>query len=307
MNKYFYAFGASAVALSVVGVPALAVAQTTAVPTVTSVMAVPTVVVPSAQELIEDAEEFRKGATGVSVGDVQIDTDVDGSTSVRAGDVQVNTSATGASVRAGNVRVSSDEEGRADVQVGDVQVRRNSVTVGSMRLDFEDDADTAVSLKDLKQKIEARKQELEQEVASTTDNERDIVENANPVRLAVHSLLASKDLLGGIGSQVSAIAKAMNDSVATTTLAEEKIQSRGFFTRLLFGGDRSAADTISETVAQNHSRIDNLTNLLGQANVSADIRSTLEAHMTALEDAQTRLQNLAQSQKRLWGIFSWRF
>ena len=174
-------------------------------------------------------------------------------------------------------------------------------------LELEDDSNPAVSSDDLVQKIEVRKHQLEQEVASSSPDRRDIVENANPVRLAVHALLASKDLVGGIGGQVSEIAKQVNDSVATTTNAEAKIQSRGFITRLLFGGDSATADVIAAEAAQNQARIDNLTALLGQAGIGADIQATLNAQITALKDAQARLQDLAQREKSAWGLFSWRF
>ena len=88
--------------------------------------------------------------------------------------------------------------------------------------ELEDDEGVASSFEDLKQKIEERKHELEDEGASTTPKFKNAMKNANEVRLAVHALLASRDLLGGIGEQVSEIAKHMNDSVATTTSAERK-------------------------------------------------------------------------------------
>jgi len=163
------------------------------------------------------------------------------------------------------------------------------------------------SLDDLRQSIEQRKHELDDEEASTTPRNRDIVKNANPVRLAVHSLLASKDLLGGIGQQVSEIAQHMNDSVATTTEVEAKIKSRGFLARLLFGGDSAAANVISQEVAQNQQRIGDLTGLLDQADVPTDIQATLTAQVTALQEAQARLQVLAEKEKKMWGLFSWRF
>ncbi len=174
-------------------------------------------------------------------------------------------------------------------------------------LELEDDSNPATSLEDLQQKIEVRKHQLEQEVASTTEADKNIVENANQVRLAVHTLLASRDLIGGIGSQVSEIAKQVNDSVATTTNAEAQIQSRGFLARFLFGGDSAAADVISQQVAQNQQRIDDLTKLLGEANVSADIQVVLKAQIAALQDAQARLQALAEKEQKMWGLFSWRF
>ena len=65
--------------------------------------------------------------------------------------------------------------------------------------ELEDDEDVASSFEDLKQKIEERKHELEDEEASTTPKFKNAIKNANEVRLAVHALLASRDLLGGIG------------------------------------------------------------------------------------------------------------
>lgn len=175
-----------------------------------------------------------------------------------------------------------------------------------IELELEDDSDVASSGEDLKQKIEIRKNELAQEVASTTAADQNIVENANEVRLAVHALLSSKELLGGIGPQVSEIAKQMNDSVATTTNVEAKIQSRGFITRLFFGGDSAAADVIAQEAAKNQQRIDDLTNLLAQANVSTDVQTVLKAQITALQAAQARLADLAQREQNMWGLFSWR-
>lgn len=165
----------------------------------------------------------------------------------------------------------------------------------------------ALSFGQLQQSIQVRNQELEQELASSTGADKALIANANPVRLAVHALLASKDLVGGIGQQVSAIAQQVNDSVASTTSAEAQIQSRGFFTKLLFGGDTAAAQVITQQTAQNQQRITDLTKLLGQANISADVQTTLQAQITALQAAQTRLQALAQQEQSMWGLFSWRF
>lgn len=177
---------------------------------------------------------------------------------------------------------------------------------GRIHLDLEDE-DAAFSFDDLKQKIEKRKHELEQEVASSSPEHKNIVENANEVRLAVHSLLSSKELLGGIGQQVSEVAKQMNDSVATTTDVEAKIQSRSFLTRLFFGGDKTSAEVIAQEAAQNQKRIAVLTELLGQATISADMQAVLKEQISALQVAQTHLQDLADKEKSAWGLFSWRF
>lgn len=214
-------------------------------------------------------------------------------------DVQIQTTDSGRVESSG--RATSTERGNENVN----DEEQNDQD--ELEIELEDDGDRAVSLDDLKQKIEDRRQELEDEEASTTPKFKDAMKNANEVRLAVHTLLSSKDLLGGIGQQVSEIAKHMNDSVATTTNVEAKIQSRGFLTRLFFGGDSAAADVISQQVAQNQQRIDDLTALLGEANVSSDIRAVLTAQITAIQEAQARLQDLAERERKMWGLFSWRF
>lgn len=184
---------------------------------------------------------------------------------------------------------------------------RDEYEISEIDFELEDDESPAFSFDDLKQKIEKRKHELEKEVASSSPKHKEIIENANEVRLAVHSLLASKELLGGIGSQVSEIAKKMNDSVATTTNAEAKIQSRGFFVRLFLGGDKTSAEVIVQEASQNQKRIANLTELFGKVNVPTDVQAILKEQITALETVQTHLQDLAQKEKSAWGIFSWRF
>ena len=207
---------------------------------------------------------------------------------------------------------SKDQREKAEMANSDEQksgenMKSDDQDEQEIELELEDDEDLASSLDDLEQKIETRKHELDDEEASTTPKFKNAVKNANEVRLAVHSLLASKELLGGIGSEVSQIAKDMNDSVATTTNAEAKIQARNFFARLFFGGDSAAADVISQQVARNQQHIDDLTKLLEGANVPADIQAVLKAQIMAIQDAQTRLLDLAQKEQKQWGLFSWRF
>ena len=203
-------------------------------------------------------------------------------------------------VKGSNERNGEDQEVKEPAELQEPQEEQESI-------ELEDENDTAVSLDDLKQKIENRKQELDNEEASTTPKFKDAMKNANEVRLAVHALLASKDLIGGIGQQVSEIAKEMNRSVASTTNAEAKVQARGFLMRLLFGGDRTSAEIIAQEASQNQQRIDGLTALLGQANIPADIQAILSEQITALQTAQARLQALADKEKNAWGLFSWRF
>ncbi len=211
---------------------------------------------------------------------------------------------TSVSARAG------EGEGSSEGRTGTTSVSGRAIVgiAGEQELELGDGNTPPVSsFTELKQTIEARKLQLEQEAAATTSEDQSIVKNDNSVRLAVHALLAAKTLLGGIGPQVSQIAKEMNDSIATTTSAEVQIQSRGFFTRLFFGGDSAAASVIAQEVAQNEQHINTLTNLLNQANISADVQATLKVQIADIQAAQVRLQALAKSEQSQWGLFSWRF
>src|SRR3989344_4667413 len=192
----------------------------------------------------------------------------------------------------------------ANESTSTLEVSRTNVQMQS-RTQFENSNSPARSFEELKARIEWRERELDQGEEGTTSEDRDIVKSTNPVRLAVHAFLNSGDLLGGIGEQVSEIAKEMNDSNATTTRMEIKMHSRGFLTRLLFGGDKDSAEIISKIVIHNQKLIEDLTALLDQSNISADVRVTLNAQITALENAQARLMNIATKERSSWGIFSW--
>ncbi len=188
-----------------------------------------------------------------------------------------------------------------------VQVREMVLSNDRFELQRGSTTTATFSLDQLKQLMEQRKQELSDEEESTTPQLRNVMKNANEVRLAVHALLASKELLGGIGPQVSEIARHMNDSVATTTNAEARIKSRGFVVRLFFGGDKKASKDISKEVERNSKNVAKLTELLNSANLQDEVKAMMEAQVTALKAEQDRLQATASAESKRWGFFSWRF
>jgi len=287
MKKYIYSAGTIALALAMSSVPAFAFAE-------------------GSIGDVQVTSGVTAQATTQSDGGTQSDSQsVSGSGSAYAqvGGGNRKPSITGGSEGEGSGSVG--EQSNAGVSNGG----EHSSEMESEGLPFNLATSTSFvfSSTQLDQSIKVRAGELDQEEASSSPEMKQIFKNENPVRLAVHSLLASKDLLGGIGGQVSVIAQQMNDSVASTTKAEMQIQSRGFLTKLLFGGDSAAAQVITQSVAQNQARIDDLNKLLAQANVAADVQVTLKAQITALEAAQVRLQDLAKQEQSMWGIFSWRF
>ena len=59
-----------------------------------------------------------------------------------------------------------------------------------------------------------------------SSSERDRIKNENEVRIAVTTLLDVEDLSGGIGRNVSAIARDFNNSASSMRKLEERIQTR---------------------------------------------------------------------------------
>lgn len=285
MKKYIYTAGAFALAFAAIGAPVAAFAESGS----------------------------DDGQTGVRVnaevmGQVMEKVMGDASTS---GAVRVR-----AEMRYGNESSSTEamqtrEEMKVHKETEIKDYRENDANTmrlfDSLRIRLESTTTPVTSLAQLRLSIKERLQELDQEEASSSPKHRNVLKDANPVRLAVHALLASQDLLGGIGQQVSEIARQMNDSVASTTSAEARIESRGFFARLFFGGDKNAATTIDAVVEKNQQRIDALTALLAQADISADLKVTLQAQITALQEVQVKLKALAAEEQGAWGLFSWRF
>ncbi|MFA5998234.1 MAG: hypothetical protein WC814_02510 [Candidatus Paceibacterota bacterium] len=260
----------------------------------------------------DDANVQVTAVTAVRVSDDATDDDTDDGDKTVSVTAQIDNDSDDSDATSTDVSAISGKQ-RSEEEKKLREARREEVKLAletlkeSIRFELEDDEDRASSIAELKQKIEERRQELDDEEASTTPRFKDVMKNANEVRLAVHTLLASKDLLGGIGQQVSEIAKQMNDSVATTTNAEAQIESRGFLSKIFFGGDKRAAEAISKEAKRNQESIAKLTELLNEANLSVDIQAALEAQVTALKEAQARFQALAEKEQRTWGIFSWRF
>lgn len=171
----------------------------------------------------------------------------------------------------------------------------------------------AETKEELKEMIRERKQEMEQsENELEEDKERpekvkEMLKNANQVRLAVHSMLAMEDLVGGIGRNVSEIARGFNNSVKTTLMAEEKIQKKGGFARFFTGGDKEAAEELEAQVEQNRARIQELKQLMENCDDDCDeeVKTMLQEQVQNMEQEQNRLDELAKSEKARKGLFGW--
>ncbi len=168
----------------------------------------------------------------------------------------------------------------------------------------------AQNTEEMKQQIQERKQEMNQELEGMPENEQKVYRNQNMVREAVHNLLDMKDLLdqkGDIGQQVSEVAKQFNNSVQVTLRAEEKVQTRSRFMRILVGGDDESADEIQGEVTRNMERIEQLKQLKEQIQDDEEIKQMCQEQIRQMEQEQNRLQELAQNEKQSKGLFGWLF
>ena len=134
------------------------------------------------------------------------------------------------------------------------------------------------------------------------------LQNQNIVRSAVQTLLAAGNISGGIGEQISAIAKEFNNSVMAQYNAEEKIQNRNAISRFFFGGDADAAEEIQQQIEANRVRLENLNTLMNQCeDCDGELKTMIQEQIQLLEQEQNRLQELAQAETDdkglLGGIF----
>ena len=160
---------------------------------------------------------------------------------------------------------------------------------------------------ELKQMIQERKQEMVQEMEGLGTKEQNVYRNQNTVREAVHTMLAMENLVGGIGKNISAIAKEFDNSVEKTIGAETKIEERGWFSRLMIGGDKESASALASEVAENRNRVQQLNRLMEDCECDEEVKAMLQEQLQNMEQEQTRLQELAEKEGKRNGLFGWLF
>jgi len=129
--------------------------------------------------------------------------------------------------------------------------------------------------------------------------------NTNEVRLAVHTLLAMENITGGIGPQVSAIARDFNNSARNTWQLEERIQNRDAISRFFFGGDQVSAAELANMTAENQNRIRQIEQLMNSEQLDAETRAMLEEQLQIMQQENTRLGQVASTETQSHGLLGW--
>ncbi len=198
-----------------------------------------------------------------------------------------------------------NETGQGIGQTQQEQVEQETQNVGeNATLQIQQREEVRVqNSSELHEMIEQREREMNQEIQSLEEHRQLVYRNQNKVRLAVQSLLAAEELVGGFGTQVPQIAEEINTSVQATIRAEERINSRNSFLRFFAGGDEEAAQEIEEQVIQNQERIQQLQQLVEECDCDDEVRAMLQEQLQNMEQEQTRLQQLALNELNDKGLF----
>lgn len=150
---------------------------------------------------------------------------------------------------------------------------------------------------------------LEEKLSNVSNRDKlKVFQNQNQVREAVMNLLTLREagnFSGGIGQNISVIAREFDNSVNKTVAAEEKIKQRTGLMRLLFGGDEKAANTLQAELNKNRVRLQQLERV--QADLDPEYQPFFEEQLQLMEQEQTRLQELAWNETTERGLLGWLF
>jgi hypothetical protein len=163
------------------------------------------------------------------------------------------------------------------------------------------------NVNDLHTSIENERQNLAEQVQNLTGNKKEVQTHGNAISLAVHALLASENLTGGIGRNVSEIAREFNNSIQTRQDLELRLANRNAIMRVLFGGDETAAKELGTEINTTADRLAQLQQLESTCNCSADVKVELQTQIAALQSEQDRQNQLVQKELANKGLLGWLF
>ena len=162
----------------------------------------------------------------------------------------------------------------------------------------------AKSMKEVKKMSEDKKKELDKELEGKGAAEREVLGKQNRVRIAVHTLLAMEGMEGGIGPEVSKIARDFNNSSKKTEASEIKIKEKSPFYRFFTGGEKESAQVLLAEVKSNEERIAKLKKLRDKISPKKkEIRDKISEQINIIGEEQSRLAKLAESESKARGLF----
>jgi Beta-propeller domains of methanol dehydrogenase type len=137
---------------------------------------------------------------------------------------------------------------------------------------------------------------------------RDRDQDQAQVDLALYALSISANVSGSTEPQLTRLAAEVNSSFTAALQAQQQIQNRDSFSRVLFGGDQQAAGLLLQYSDQNQQRIQEMEQLLMNcSDCDPQVRLMLEEQVKVLSQEQNRLTVIGQQEQGEKGLFGWLF
>ena len=163
----------------------------------------------------------------------------------------------------------------------------------------------AQAMQSMRQEMDQERQRVNLEASGAGEKKGGMMQNENRVRLAVHALLGLENYTGGVGKNISAIAREFNNSAMKQVKAEEKIATRSGFKRFFAGGDAKAAEEIEAEVNANRERLQKLQMIQDTCDCDMEVKAMMQEQIRDMQQEQVRLEGVASEAKSKKGIFGW--
>ena len=137
------------------------------------------------------------------------------------------------------------------------------------------------------------------------NNRSDVArQNMSNVAKEVEKLLADETITGGIGEQVSEIAKNQKQAQEQIENQYNKMKSRGRFLKTLIGPNREAVEETKQIMQQNQQRINELQELSVE-NLTPEQQENVQGLIDSLTSQNVALQQEVSLEEQVQGIFGW--
>jgi len=161
-------------------------------------------------------------------------------------------------------------------------------------------------IRNLRENITQLKNDLDKEIQGLKEQQKLRVENTNRVRLAVHALLAMENLTGGIGRNVSEIARNFNNSIQSAWRNEEKIQKRNKLLRFLFGSEVKTIKQMENETLRLGEMINKLNETIENcSDCTEEVKEMLKEQLSLMQQEQHRINQTIQKERKVRGILGW--
>jgi hypothetical protein len=219
-----------------------------------------------------------------------------------------------AGITIGAARTQEPSSGEQEKKQGDDGAAATTVTIRETpereQLEKESGAGAGTqtrerTIAEVRENYNESHENLNATLRNVSPSQRERIKNENEVRLAVRTMLEMENLNGGIGPNISAIAREFNNSASSAWTFEERIQNRNTFIRLLFGGDRDAAQNLANLTLRNQARIVEMNQLMSSEPLDPEVRAMMEEQIRIMQQEQERLEQLSKREQEDRGFLGW--